>query len=237
VDARRRHRREDGQVLLALAPVVPRIAASAGIARRFAGPGVALTFDDGPDPEGTPAILDLLDEARAGATFFMVGEQVERHPAVAAEIAARGHAIAVHCHRHRVQARLGKAALREDLERAVAAIAAATGVQPGLHRPPLGIYSRAGLALARENGLEPLLWSRWGKDWRKWTTPERIAARATRELRDGEVILLHDADHYSARDSWRRTGRALPAIFEAVERAGLRFAQPTGSASAVSHPK
>jgi len=63
-----------------------------------------------------------------------------------------------------------------------------------------------------ELGMQPLLWSRWGKDWRKFTTPQRIAARATRAAGPGDVILLHDADHYSAKDSWRRTVAALPEI-------------------------
>ena len=199
--------------LVALAPVWPRIAASAAIPLRLPRAGVVLTFDDGPHPEGTPAVLDLLEDARTRAIFFLVGEQVERHPGVAAEIAARGHEIAVHCHAHRVQLRLSERAIHDDLQRALAVIRDATGADPKLHRPPLGIYSPAGLRVARELGLEPLLWSRWGKDWRRWTTPERIAARATRDLGDGDVILLHDADHYSAKDSWRRTVAALPAIF------------------------
>ena len=216
-------------MLLALAPIVPRIAASAGIARRTEAPGIALTFDDGPHPEGTPTILDILDAGGAKATFFLVGEQVERHPAVAAEVAARGQQIAVHCHRHRVQLRLREAVLRDDLERALAAIAAATGARPALHRPPLGIYSAAGLRITREAGLQPLLWSRWGKDWRRWTTPARIARRASKELGAGDVILLHDADHYSAKGSWRRTAAALPEVLAAIA-----AVQPTGSTSAAS---
>jgi peptidoglycan/xylan/chitin deacetylase (PgdA/CDA1 family) len=221
-------------MLLALAPVVPHIAASAGLGRRIEAPGVALTFDDGPHAEGTPAILDALDAGRARATFFLVGEQVERHPSLAREVLARGHLVAVHCHRHRVQLRLREEHLRDDLERALAAIADASGTEPALHRPPLGIYSRAGLRVARAAGLTPLLWSRWGKDWRKWTTPERIARRATAALEPGDVILLHDADHYSARDSWRRTVAALPRVLEAIESAGLSTCQPTGSTSAAT---
>jgi peptidoglycan-N-acetylglucosamine deacetylase len=221
-------------MLLALAPVVPRIAASAGIARRIDARGVALTFDDGPHPEGTPAILDALQAGGAAATFFLVGEQVERYPELASEIVRRGHAIAVHCHRHRVQLRLRETALRADLEQALAVIREATGTDPVLHRPPLGIYSRAGLQLARSSGLTPLLWSRWGKDWRKWTTPERIARRASAGLEHGDVVLLHDADHYSAHDSWRRTVAALPRVLDAIERAGLGTCQPTGSTSAAA---
>jgi peptidoglycan-N-acetylglucosamine deacetylase len=205
--------------VLALAPVVPAIAASAGIPLRLDRPGVTLTFDDGPHPQGTPAVLDALDEAGARAIFFLVGEQVDRFPELAGEIAARGHDVGVHGYRHRVQARLSAQAVRDDLERALETI----GGSPRFHRPPLGIYSRAGLDTARDRGLQPLLWSRWGKDWRKFTTPSRIAARATRQLGPGDVILLHDADHYSSKNSWQRTVAALPEI--------LRAAQPTGSGS------
>jgi len=181
---------------------------------------VAITFDDGPHPEGTPAVLELLAGAGARATFFVIGEQVQRRPALAAEIVRQGHAIALHGHHHRLQLRMSAAAVRDDLARGAAAIEDATGRAPGLHRPPYGIYSPAGLATAREMGLQPLLWSRWGKDWRAFTTPERIAARATRELRAGDVILLHDADFYSAKNSHQRTVRALGLIL-----AELKFMQ------------
>ena len=221
-------------VLVALAPVWPRAAEKAGLARRLPGGGIALSFDDGPHPEGTPAVLDALGDVRA--TFFLAGEQVERYPGVAAEISARGHLVALHCHRHRVQLRLSERAIRDDLQRGVAAIGEATGAAPTIHRPPLGIYSPAGLRVTRELGLQPLLWSRWGKDWRRWTTPERIAKRATRELQDGDVILLHDADHYSSKGSWRRTVAALPAILAAIQPTGSGSGSEAASASAVSQP-
>ena len=198
----------------ALAPVVPRAAAALQLPRRLprGTPGVAITFDDGPHPEGTPAILDLLAAAGARATFFVIGEQVQRRPALAAEIVARGHEIALHGHRHRLQLRISAEAVRDDLARGVAAIEDASGRSPRFHRPPYGIYSRAGLAAARGAGLKPLLWSRWGKDWRKFTTPRAIAARATENLAAGDVILLHDADFYSSKNSHQRTAKALELI-------------------------
>ena len=196
-----------------LAPVVPGCAATLGLPRRLAGTcGVALTFDDGPHPEGTPAILDELSRASVHATFFVIGEQVERRPALLAEVAAAGHVIALHGYRHRWQSRLRAREVADDLTRGSAAIEDAIGRRPTLHRPPYGIYSPAGLATARAVGLQPLLWSRWGKDWRKFTTPQRIAARSTRGVGPGDVILLHDADFYSARNSHRRTAAALKVI-------------------------
>jgi peptidoglycan-N-acetylglucosamine deacetylase len=196
-----------------LAPHAPRAAHALGIARTLPGAaGVALTFDDGPHPEGTPAILDILDEGEIKATFFLVGEQVERRPALAAEIAQRGHAIALHGYRHRPQPALPARMVREDLARGVDAVETATGTRLSWHRPPYGLYSAAGLDEVRGRSLTPLLWSRWGKDWRRLTTPARIASRATRDLRPGDVILLHDADFYSSSGSHRRTAQALTLI-------------------------
>jgi peptidoglycan/xylan/chitin deacetylase (PgdA/CDA1 family) len=108
--------------------------------------------------------------------------------------------------------------VKEDMARGAAAIEDATGTRLGWHRPPYGLYSPAGLAETRARGMEPLLWSRWGKDWRRLTTPERIAARAGANLRPGDVILLHDADFYSSRGSHRRTAEALKLIVRELKR-------------------
>ena len=151
----------------------------------------------------------------------MIGEQVARRPELARRIVAEGHAIALHGHRHRLQLRLSRAELERDLAAGTATIEDATGVAPRHHRPPYGIYSPWGLRAARERGLEPLLWSAWGKDWRKFTTPERITARVAADVADGGVILLHDADFYSARDSHRRTVAALGPILTVLSGRGL----------------
>lgn len=211
-----------------LAPVVPAWADALGLPRTDPrAEGVALTFDDGPHPEGTPAMLDLLGRADARATFFVVGEQVQRRPELLREMVAAGHAVALHGYRHRLQLRLTARELDDDLARGRAAIEDAIGARPHLHRPPYGIYSAAGLAAARAAGLRPLLWSRWGKDWRKFTTPARIAARSTRELASGDVILLHDADFYSSRNSHRRTAAALKLILTELTAAELGTVLPT----------
>jgi peptidoglycan/xylan/chitin deacetylase (PgdA/CDA1 family) len=128
----------------------------------------------------------------------------------------------LHGDRHRNLLRVPPHALAEDLDRAHATIAEVTGVAPTLYRPPYGIFSWAGIELARRRGWRPLLWSRWGRDWRRWITPERIAANVTERLSPGDVLLLHDADHYSARDSWTRTVAALPLVLAEIERRGLR---------------
>jgi peptidoglycan-N-acetylglucosamine deacetylase len=209
-----------------LAPVNRDAAAALRLPRTLPAAGVALTFDDGPHPEGTPAMLDALARAGVQATFFVIGEQVRRRPELVARTAAAGHAIALHGDRHRLQLRLGPTAVAEDLARGVAAIEDAIGATPMWHRPPFGIYSPAGLRAARAAGLEPLLWSRWGRDWRRLTTPRRIAARATRSLIPGDVILLHDADFYSSHNSHRRTVAALELITAELTRRKLGTVLP-----------
>jgi peptidoglycan/xylan/chitin deacetylase (PgdA/CDA1 family) len=189
--------------------------------------GVALTFDDGPHPEGTPATLRLLADAGAIATFFLVGEQVERWPSLAAEIAAAGHEIGLHGYRHRLLLRRTVAEVAYDLERAAAVIARATGCEPVSYRPPYGVFSSGALRHVRRRGWQPLLWSRWGRDWGAHETAAAIARRATRALGAGDVVLLHDADHYSARDSWRRMVAALPRVIESVEGLGEPFVAVT----------
>jgi peptidoglycan-N-acetylglucosamine deacetylase len=215
------------RALPALAPVSPPVARAFGIPLRAPEiDGVALTFDDGPHAQGTPAVLEVLAAANARATFFLVGEQVRAGPSLAAEIAAAGHAVAIHGDRHRVLSRLPGRVIAADIDRARQTIADACGSLPAVHRPPLGIYSRSGLRAVRELGLRPLLWSRWGRDWSARESPESVATRVTRDLHAGDVLLLHDADHYSDAGCWRTTVAALPAILAAISDAGLRPALP-----------
>jgi len=206
----------------ALAPVVPAVATALGVTRREEGlDGVAITFDDGPHPRGTPAVLETLREAGAVATFFLAGEQVERRPALAAEIVAAGHRVELHCHRHRNQLRLTPAMLIDDAERARAAIEEASGQAVADYRPPYGIFSGAGLRAVRRRGWRPLLWSKWGRDWDRQATPDSIAHRVTAGVVAGDVLLLHDADFYSARGSWLGTVAALSKILDALAELGL----------------
>jgi peptidoglycan/xylan/chitin deacetylase (PgdA/CDA1 family) len=202
---------------------VPAVADALGLPRRIEEPdGVAITFDDGPHPEGTPQALEALAAADAKATFFLCGEQVERYPELATEIAGAGHTVAVHGFRHRNMLRLPPAAFVEDLEQGIAAIELAVGERPELYRPPYGIFSYPGMLEVRARGLRPLLWSRWGHDWRASRSPAEIAAEVTEDLRGGDVLLLHDADHYSEPGCWRGTVAALPAVLDQIDAAGLR---------------
>src|SRR3954447_14023811 len=122
--------------------------------------GVALTFDDGPDPDATPAVLDVLERARAHATFFLVGEQLLVHHNLGRAVADAGHELALHGFRHVEHDELDNP--REDLLRGLDAIESATGARPGLFRPPYGRFSEASFAACLELELEPVYWSAWG---------------------------------------------------------------------------
>ena len=210
--------------LPALAPRVAPVTRMLGVRDTLAeGDAAALTFDDGPHPEGTGAVLDALVAARATATFFLVGEQLERNPELAREVIAAGHAVGIHAHRHRLPLRLTPRAFADDLERARSAIAEAAGVEPRLYRPPYGKFSWPALTIVRRSGLEPVLWSRDSRDWSRRARPDSIAAALTADLRGGDVLLMHDSDAYSADGSHRRTVSALPRVIEAIRTRGLRL--------------
>jgi len=208
--------RDDGR------PRLPALRAALGVEdRTHSGRGFHLTFDDGPHREGTPAVLEVLARHGVRATFFLVGEQVRRHPSLVSELLAAGHDLGLHCDRHRNLLRLTPWQVREDLARAEDAIAAAAGGPVRLYRPPYGVLNAAALTQARGRGWRTLLWRRWGQDWRADATPEGVARRVSLGAAPGDVLLLHDADDYSAPGSWRRTVRALPLVLEALARDGL----------------
>jgi peptidoglycan-N-acetylglucosamine deacetylase len=208
--------RDDGR------PVLPGLRAALGVEDRARSHrGFHLTFDDGPHPEGTPAVLEVLARHGVHATFFLVGEQVRRNPALVGELLAAGHDLGLHCDRHRNLLRMSPRQVREDIARAEDTITAAAGRTVTLYRPPYGVLNAAALMLARGRGWRILLWRRWGRDWQASATPEGIAERVSRGAAPGDVLLLHDADDYSAPGSWRRTARALPLVLEQLARDGL----------------
>jgi peptidoglycan/xylan/chitin deacetylase (PgdA/CDA1 family) len=214
-----------GYMLPGLAAACPPLRAPLGVEdRTSSGRGYALTFDDGPHAQGTPAVLELLVRAGVRATFFLVGEQVQRNPSLVGEILDAGHEIGLHCHLHRNLLRLTPRQARADIDRAQELIERHSGRAISLYRPPYGVLSGAALALARSRGWRTLLWSDWGRDWERRATPGSIARRLTEGAAEGAVLLLHDADDYAASGSWRRTAAALPRVLQIL---GSRGLQPT----------
>jgi peptidoglycan-N-acetylglucosamine deacetylase len=200
-------------------------------ARRLLVPGlagvgrldhVALTFDDGPDPASTPAILDVLDRFSWKATFFLLGSQVRRAGGLTAELVARGHEIGVHGDEHRNH--LGRTArwVLRDLEVARATIAEASGMEPYWFRPPYGAIAASSLLGARRTQLRTVLWTCWGQDWRADATAQSVVGYVESARRPGATVLLHDSDVTSAPGSWRSTLAALPYLAERWQSEGLQ---------------
>ena len=173
--------------------------------------GAALTFDDGPDPDGTPQVLDALDAAGVKATFFVVGEQLMRHHAIAREALARGHELALHGFEHVRHDTLPGRMARDDVARAVGTFEMACGRRPRFFRPPYGLCNGETYAACQDLGLEVVYWSAWGLDWEP-IGPERIAELVKRDLTDGAVVLLHDSARWAPRDQVRPTVDAIAAI-------------------------
>ena len=195
--------------------------------RTASGTGYALTFDDGPHRDGTPAVLEILAREGVRATFFLVGEQVLRTPTLAAELVAAGHGVGLHCHRHRNLLRLTpRTGARGHRARAGGHRGGHGPLRRGSTAPPTASSNAAALALARARGWRTLLWSHWGRDWEARATAESITALLTRGAGPGAVLLLHDADDYSAPGSWRRTVAALPRVLDTLAAQGLAPVAP-----------
>ncbi len=154
--------------------------------------GILLTFDDGPDAEVTPRVLDVLDKHGHKAVFFVVGAKAARHPEIVREIAARGHQIGNHTYSHSPYANfLGAKHLRREIEEADEAIAAATGVRPTLFRPPLGISTHFMRRVLLATGHKAMGWSIRSLDTCRGPR-QAVLDRVVRRLRPGNIVLLHD---------------------------------------------
>lgn len=186
--------------------------------------GIALTFDDGPDPVHTRAVLDVLDAHRATATFFVIGQKAERHADVIAEIVHRGHDVGVHGYEHdRLISLRGPRRVRRDLERAVRVVERITKRRPSLFRPPVGHTNPTIARVAEQLELTVVGWSASGHDGLASAAPSKVAARIARSIDDGVIVLLHDA---AERDDRAPAGpKALPAVLAAAKDKGLRVAR------------
>lgn len=182
---------------------------------------VALTFDDGPDPASTPQILDTLDELGWRATFFCLGTQVDRAPALTRELVSRGHELGVHGYRHTSHLRRPAPWAIRDVLAARDRISDVSGIEPRWFRPPYGAVSASSLAAARASALQLVLWTSWGLDWQDSATAETVVAHVTRTWVPGATVLLHDSDITSAPGSWQSTVSALPRLAERWREQGL----------------
>lgn len=183
---------------------------------------IALTFDDGPNPAATPALLALLERYNAKATFFLIGRNVRAFPALAKEIAARGHVIGNHTETHPRLAFLPPARIADELSRCDDAIAAATGKKPRWMRPPFGFRGPQLGGVVRKRGCAGVvMWSVWARDW-KPQPPEPVIQRL-RRVGGGDIVLLHDGDHRVLEGDRRHTVAALEHWLPRWKDAGIRF--------------
>ena len=181
---------------------------------------VALTFDDGPDPDGTPGVLDALDSAGLKATFFMVGEQVKAAPALAGEVAKRGHEIALHGATHRPHRELSPRDSRDEPAYGLGTLEAATARRPRWFRPPYGVFNEHSYEAVRAVGLDPVYWSAWGMDW-ETISAERILGLVEPDLAPGAILVLHDSARYAERADVTPTIDAIALIAACAADRGL----------------
>ena len=184
---------------------------------------VALTFDDGPNPEATPAILDALGAEGVTATFFVLGRHADRWPELVTRAAREGHVVGNHGYHHRKLIWRSPSYIREDITLGTAAIER-TGVgRPRLFRAPHGQRNPWVTPIARDVGQRTIGWTLG-----VWDTalpgPETIADRVVRGTRPGSIVLLHDGDGYDPRGDRTQTARALPLIIRGLRDRGYSFA-------------
>jgi peptidoglycan/xylan/chitin deacetylase (PgdA/CDA1 family) len=154
---------------------------------------LALTYDDGPNDPDTLCLLDVLAKHDVKATFFVLGKFVAQKPEIVRALASAGHVIGNHSWDHPRLIFASNTELRSQIERTQKAIFDACGVTPTLFRPPYGGRRPGTLSAVRKLGLEPVMWNVTCYDW-KPTTAEKVFAHAQRQIRGGDVILMHDGD-------------------------------------------
>jgi peptidoglycan/xylan/chitin deacetylase (PgdA/CDA1 family) len=185
------------------------------------GADVALTIDDGPDPEWTPKVLALLERLDVRATFCVVGRQAAAHPGLVAAVAGAGHLVANHTHTHTFLRTATASRVRSEIGRATEAITAATGGRPpALFRAPGGEWTPAVLAECAAQGLRPLGWSVDPRDWSRPGTTSIVRAILGSTV-PGSIILEHDGGGDRSQ-TLQALAEALPRLLDR----GFRFVQP-----------
>jgi peptidoglycan/xylan/chitin deacetylase (PgdA/CDA1 family) len=179
------------------------------------GPYIAMTFDDGPSPETTPRLLDILKQRNIKATFFMIGQNAERNPAIVKRILAEGHEIGNHSWTHPQLSKLPDDRVTEEINKTQNAIKDASGYAPVLMRPPYGaITARQKEWIEKQFGLSVIIWSVDPFDWKRpgaSVIEQRILAGA----RPGAIVLSHDIH--------KQTVDAMPATLDALAAKGFKF--------------
>ena len=182
---------------------------------------IAITIDDGPNPQVTPAVLDILDQADARATFFCIGKAVEAHPQLAQEIVGRGHTIENHsyAHRHHFSV-MGLSQLRREIGRAQDVISQTTGRNPIYFRAPAGLRSPLLDLVLQGLNLKLVSWTRRGFDTVA-TDADKVLRKLERNLSAGDILLLHDGNSASRANGKPVVLDVLPKLLATVQTRGL----------------
>ena len=182
-------------------------------------PRIALTFDDGPHPQDTPRLLEVLERHRVRATFHLVGKSVEHHPDLVQQIHQHGHQLALHCYRHIPFPLEKQITLHTELVRSQNAIAYAAGIFPAAVRdlrPPYGLFTERNLSQLMEWGFRLVMWSCIPPHWMQ---PVSWSIRQiTESAIPGAVIVLHDGHGHG-----RRVAEIVDAIVPRIRALGLDF--------------
>lgn len=207
---------------LAAAGLLPRAQALGPSWTRLPKPdAVAITIDDGPDPDVTPQVLAILRRHGARATFFCIGERALRHPDLIAAIVADGHAVESHSQRHRLDFSLfGPWRMAREIDEAQHTLTRLCGQAPRFFRAPAGLRNPWLDWLLFTRGLQLASWTRRGFDTRE-TSPERVADRLLRGLRGGDILLLHDGHAARSAHGIPLIVAVLPRLLNELDRAGL----------------
>ena len=208
--------------------------------RTFTGlrPGakqLALTYDDGPNDPHTLRLLEVLARHNVHATFFLIGRYVRQRPDIARELVKAGHVVGNHTFTHPLLTFAGARELKTQLEDCEGALTDAVGEPSNLFRPPFGGRRPAVLRMARQMGLEPVMWNVTGYDWNA-TSVEYIEQKVTSKVRGGDVILLHDGGHHAFGADRSYTVAVTDRLISRYKSEGFEFVTiPEMMGQALSH--
>lgn len=176
---------------------------------------IAMTYDDGPHPQNTPRLLDMLAKRNIKATFYVIGRSVDLHPGVLRRTVAEGHEIGNHSQTHRLLTKLGDSELRQEMQRCQDAIGRAAGVKPRTMRPPYGGFLQRQRELVHDEfGYPTILWSVDPLDWKR-PGPSVVASRIISGTTAGGIVLAHDLHS--------QTVDAMPATLDGLLKRGFKF--------------
>jgi peptidoglycan/xylan/chitin deacetylase (PgdA/CDA1 family) len=192
-----------------------------GLSGRGDAGHVAMTFDDGPDPESTPQFLRVLAGLQVTSTFFLLGEMLEATPDLGKQLVAEGHEVAVHGWTHRSMLLRSPVSAYDGLARTRDLIERTTGSRPQYFRPPYGVLSAGALIAAHRAGLQTVLWTGWGEDWTTRASATSVLDTLAPDISGGATLLLHDSDCTSADGAWHSALGALPLVVERCHALGL----------------